>query len=60
VHHADGVVLAESDKTEKVEGNHYFPPDSIKQEYFKVCEAVISPKQARHNDLAMHSAHAMV
>ena len=27
-------VLAESDQTIMVEGNHYFPPDSIKQEYF--------------------------
>ena len=31
----NGVVLAESDKTQTVEGNHYFPPDSIKREYFK-------------------------
>ena len=30
-----GIVLAESDNTEVVEGNHYFPPDSINQEYFK-------------------------
>jgi len=30
-----GVVLAESDRTIVVEGNHYFPPDSIKPEYFK-------------------------
>ena len=28
-------VLAESDKTEKVEGNHYFPLDSINKTYFK-------------------------
>ncbi|MEM9833305.1 MAG: DUF427 domain-containing protein [Bacteroidota bacterium] len=28
-------VIAESDQTEVVEGNHYFPPESIKQEYFK-------------------------
>jgi uncharacterized protein (DUF427 family) len=28
-------VIAESDKTIVVEGNHYFPPDSIKKEYFK-------------------------
>jgi uncharacterized protein (DUF427 family) len=27
-------VLAESDKTVVVEGNHYFPPDSIKREFF--------------------------
>lgn len=31
----NGVVLAESDATEVVEGNHYFPPASIKQEFFK-------------------------
>ena len=28
-------VIAESDKTEVVEGNHYFPADSIKKQYFK-------------------------
>ena len=28
-------VLAESDETIFVEGNHYFPADSIKKEYFK-------------------------
>jgi uncharacterized protein (DUF427 family) len=31
----NGVVLAESDNTEIVEGNHYFPPESINQDYFK-------------------------
>ncbi len=31
----NGVVLAESDKTEVVEGNQYFPSDSVKREYFK-------------------------
>ena len=29
------VVLAESDATIVVEGNHYFPPESIKKEYFR-------------------------
>ncbi|MGB5170464.1 MAG: DUF427 domain-containing protein [Eudoraea sp.] len=28
-------VIAESDKTVIVEGNHYFPPESIKKEFFK-------------------------
>lgn len=28
-------VLAESDKTIVVEGNHYFPPDTIHREYFR-------------------------
>ena len=27
-------VIAESDNTVVVEGNHYFPPDSIKEEFF--------------------------
>lgn len=29
------VILAESDCTEVVEGNQYFPPDSINQQYFQ-------------------------
>jgi uncharacterized protein (DUF427 family) len=28
------VVLAESDETIVVEGNHYFPPQSLRREYF--------------------------
>jgi len=31
----NGVVIAESDKTVNIEGNAYFPPDSIKKKYFK-------------------------
>jgi len=31
----ENVVLADSGKTVEVESNQYFPPDSIKQEYFK-------------------------
>lgn len=31
----NNVVLAESDETIVVEGNHYFPPDSINQQYFE-------------------------
>lgn len=31
----NNVVLAESDKCEVVEGNYYFPPDTIKKEYFQ-------------------------
>ena len=34
----NGAVLAESDKTEVVERNHYFPPDSINKQYFKPSE----------------------
>jgi uncharacterized protein (DUF427 family) len=28
-------IIAESDETVIIEGNHYFPPHAIKQEYFK-------------------------
>ena len=31
----NNVVLAEADKTIVVEGNHYFPPESLHNEYFK-------------------------
>jgi uncharacterized protein (DUF427 family) len=31
----NGVVIAETDKFETVEGNVYFPPESVKMEYFK-------------------------
>ena len=31
----NGAVLAESEETVVVEGNHYFPPDSIKKEFFE-------------------------
>ena len=33
-----GAVLAESDDTVVVEGNHYFPPDSISREHFRESE----------------------
>ena len=29
------IVLAESEQTEVVEGNHYFPPDSVNLELFR-------------------------
>ncbi len=31
----NGEIIAESDKTIIVEGNHYFPPKSVKREYLK-------------------------
>lgn len=31
----NGALLAESDRTVVVEGNHYFPPDSIRKEHFQ-------------------------
>jgi uncharacterized protein (DUF427 family) len=34
----NNTILAESDDTRVVEGNHYFPPDSIRSEYFQPSE----------------------
>ena len=34
----NGVTIAQSDRTIIVEGNHYFPPADIKQEYFQTSE----------------------
>jgi uncharacterized protein (DUF427 family) len=31
----NGAVLAESDQTVIVEGNHYFPPEDVRDEYFE-------------------------
>lgn len=31
----NGMVIAESDNTVVIEGNHYFPVESIKREYFE-------------------------
>ena len=31
----NGVVLAESDRTVVVEGNHYFPPDDVNHDYLE-------------------------
>lgn len=34
----NNTVIAESDDTIVIENNHYFPPESIKKEYFKPSE----------------------
>jgi len=34
----NGQILADSDNTEVVEGNHYFPEDSLKREFFSNSE----------------------
>ena len=31
----NNAVLAESDRTVVVEGNHYFPPESLRKEFFR-------------------------
>lgn len=38
----NGSVLAESDNCEVVEGNQYFPPESLNQEYFKPSDTTTS------------------
>jgi uncharacterized protein (DUF427 family) len=30
----NGVVLAETPRTKFIEGNHYFPPESLRRDYF--------------------------
>jgi uncharacterized protein (DUF427 family) len=35
----NGVVIAQSDATIKVEGNHYFPPESVNPDYLKASAA---------------------
>ena len=35
----NGTVLAESDNTVELEGNQYFPPESVNREYFKTSDA---------------------
>jgi uncharacterized protein (DUF427 family) len=32
-------VIAESDATVVVEGNHYFPPESVRAEFLKPCDS---------------------
>ncbi|NKI30547.1 DUF427 domain-containing protein [Croceivirga thetidis] len=34
----NGQILAESDDTLVIEGNHYFPPESINKDFFKESE----------------------
>lgn len=31
----NGQVIAESDSTKQLEGNHYFPPESLRHEFFE-------------------------
>lgn len=34
----NGKVIAESDRTEIVEGNHYFPAEALREEFFRSSE----------------------
>ncbi len=52
----NGVVLAESDRCERVDGNEYFPPDSIHREHFRPSDAhTVCPwkGQANYYDLVV-------
>lgn len=52
----NGAVLAESDHTIKIEGNLYFPPESLRREYFTSSESTTScpwKGQARYYDLTV-------
>ncbi len=31
----NGVILAESERTVVIEGNHYFPPESVRRQYLR-------------------------
>ena len=35
----NNAILADSNTTEIVDGNHYFPPDSLNQQYFRESDA---------------------
>ena len=47
----NGVVLAESDRCEPVEGNYYFPPDSIHREHFRPSDGMTDRDGAAPEEL---------
>jgi uncharacterized protein (DUF427 family) len=54
-----GTVLAESDDTVVVEGNHYFPADSIREEFFRSSDRhTFCPwkGEASYHDIAIDGA----
>lgn len=51
-----GAVLAESDRTVRLEGDHYFPPESLHREYFVPSATTsVCPRKgaARYYDVAV-------
>jgi len=50
------MVLAESDQTVVVEGNHYFPADSVRRQEQPRCRLVLPRAEARGR--AGHKPHA--
>ncbi|MFD1145792.1 DUF427 domain-containing protein [Saccharothrix hoggarensis] len=51
----NGEIIAESDKTEMVEGNHYFPLESVHAQYLRPSETVsICPWKGTANYYTLH------
>lgn len=44
----NGVVIAESEKTVTVEGNHYFPPETVRKQYLVPSDTLsICPRKGK-------------
>jgi uncharacterized protein (DUF427 family) len=57
----DDIVLAESDDTVVVEGNHYFPPESLNKEHFKTSDHKTTcpwKGEAHYYDVEANGTHA--
>jgi len=57
----DDTVIAESDDTVVLEGNHYFPPDSIEENYFKSSDHRTTcpwKGEAHYYDVEVNGTHA--
>jgi uncharacterized protein (DUF427 family) len=55
----NGVTIAESEQCQVVEGNYYFPPDAVRQEYLKPSEThtlCFWKGQASYYDLEVNGA----
>ena len=52
-----GAILAESDKCEEVEGNKYFPPDSVNMEYLKFFNEPQNPISLNQIQLSQRAHH---
>ena len=51
----NGEIIAESDKTEVVEGNHYFPLESVKAEYLRPSDTTsVCPWKGRASYYTLH------
>ena len=53
----NGVILAQSDNYEKVEGNIYFPPESLHREYFRDSDTAtrcLWKGEAKYHDIAVN------